>query len=89
MQRARQGQPAATPSLGLLTASAGWAAPAPNRLISLELRSPLLSSAAPLPLPLLQEYGAALKVVKVEADANKATLEKYKVRLTMGRVALG
>ena len=55
----------------------------------MELRSPLLSSAAPLPLPLLQEYGAALKVVKVEADANKATLEKYKVRLTMGRVALG
>jgi thioredoxin 1 len=26
-----------------------------------------------------KEYGAALKVVKIEADANKATLEKYKV----------
>lgn len=49
----------------------------------MKLRSPLLSCAPPLPLPpLLQEYGAALKVVKVEADANKATLEKYKVRFT-------
>ncbi len=47
----------------------------------------LCAAATPLTVPCcwiasgLQEYGAALKVVKIEADANKATLEKYKVRL--------
>lgn len=28
-----------------------------------------------------QEYGAALKVVKLDADANKDLVEKYKVRI--------
>lgn len=47
----------------------------------------LCAAATPLTVPCcwiasgLQEYGAALKVVKIEADANKATLEKYKVWL--------
>lgn len=51
----------------------------------------LQSLISPQSLPCLhflppQEYGAALKVVKVEADANKATLEKYKVRGWAGQL---
>lgn len=32
-----------------------------------------------------QEYGAALKVVKIEADGNRDLVEKYKVR-TCGNI---
>lgn len=32
-----------------------------------------------LMIPLTQEYKGALKVVKVETDANKGLVEKYKV----------
>lgn len=55
------------PVHALMRGSAPLLAPAPHVL------------ASPALPPWVQEYGSALKVVKVEADGNTATIEKYKV----------